>query len=107
MECDVIEDHATTNPRVTVSGGILEGTIETGSGVRSFKGIPFAAPPVADLRWCPPRPAPPWVGMCHAISHLKTERQRSDALLRNPMDTGRWRMLAKKRLVFKIAHYRK
>jgi hypothetical protein len=27
------------------------------------------------------------------------------ALLRNPMDTGRWRMLAKERLVFKIAHY--
>ncbi|MEN9937687.1 MAG: hypothetical protein RLZZ387_4266 [Chloroflexota bacterium] len=51
------------HPRVTVSGGVLEGTIEPGSGVRSFKGIPFAAPPVGELRWCPPQPAAPWDGV--------------------------------------------
>ena len=45
-----MKDHAVENPRITVSGGILEGTIEPGSGVRSFTGIPFAAPPVGDLR---------------------------------------------------------
>src|SRR5919202_2870866 len=58
-----MEDHAATNPVVTVSGGILEGTIEPGSGIRSFRGIPFAAPPVGDLRWRPPEPAAPWVGV--------------------------------------------
>jgi para-nitrobenzyl esterase len=58
-----MEDHADGNLRVTVSDGILEGTIEPGSGVRSFKGIPFAAPPVGDLRWRPPQPAAPWTGV--------------------------------------------
>jgi para-nitrobenzyl esterase len=59
-------DHAAENLRVTVSGGMLEGTIEPGSRVRSFKGIPFAAPPVGDLRWRPPQPVAPWTGVCAA-----------------------------------------
>lgn len=48
--------------RVTVSNGTLEGTLET-SGVRSFKGIPFALPPVGDLRWKPPQPPKNWEGV--------------------------------------------
>jgi para-nitrobenzyl esterase len=31
-----------------------------GPGVREFKGIPFAAPPVGDLRFAPPAPVTPW-----------------------------------------------
>jgi para-nitrobenzyl esterase len=69
-----MEDHTTGHPRVTVSGGILEGAIalhadsvnEPGSGVRSFKGIPFAAPPIGELRWRPPQPAVPWEGVRRA-----------------------------------------
>ena len=30
--------------------------------VRTFKGIPFAAPPIGNLRWRPPHPAKPWSG---------------------------------------------
>ncbi len=32
-------------------------------GVRMFRGIPFAAPPVGDLRWKPPQPAESWDGV--------------------------------------------
>lgn len=44
--------------RVRVQGGVLVGTV--GSGVESFKGIPYAAPPVGALRWTLPRPVAPW-----------------------------------------------
>ncbi len=41
----------------TDRGGVLG--IEGCSG-REFLGIPYAAPPVGDLRWRPPQPAAPW-----------------------------------------------
>jgi para-nitrobenzyl esterase len=45
--------------------GQLSGTPE-GGGVTVFLGIPFAAPPVGDLRWRPPQPAKPWTGVRNA-----------------------------------------
>ena len=41
--------------------GIVQGTIK--DSLRVFKGIPFAAPPVGDLRWKAPQPAPKWEGV--------------------------------------------
>jgi para-nitrobenzyl esterase len=46
---------------VRVDGGEIAGT--TADGVRVFKGIPFAAPPVGDLRWKAPQPVVPWSGV--------------------------------------------
>ena len=52
-----------TDNRVMTTNGIIEGTLEPDSGLRSFKGIPFAAPPVGELRWKPPQPVVNWAGI--------------------------------------------
>ena len=44
--------------RVKVEGGLVQGTSD--SGITVFKGIPFAAPPVDDLRWRAPQPVSKW-----------------------------------------------
>jgi len=51
--------------RVKTADGVVEGT--TGpDAVRAFRGIPFAAPPVGDLRWQPPQAVKPWEGVRRA-----------------------------------------
>jgi para-nitrobenzyl esterase len=47
-------------PRAVVGQGVLVG--REAEGVRSFKGVPYARPPVGDLRWRAPQPADPWSG---------------------------------------------
>jgi para-nitrobenzyl esterase len=49
--------------RVKIANGNLAGTSDKSSGVRSFKGIPFAEPPVGDSRWKPPQPPKNWQGV--------------------------------------------
>lgn len=49
------------NGTIKVDGGAISGT--TADGVRIFKGIPFAAPPVGDLRWKAPQPVVAWQGV--------------------------------------------
>jgi para-nitrobenzyl esterase len=47
--------------RVKIDSGEVEGV--AANGVIAFKGIPFAAPPIGDLRWRAPRPAAAWSGV--------------------------------------------
>ena len=45
---------------VKSKNGMLEGELK--DGIFVFKGIPYAAPPIGDLRWMPPQPVKPWGG---------------------------------------------
>jgi para-nitrobenzyl esterase len=54
---------AMAQERVKTANGVLEGAYDKISGIYSFKGIPFAAPPVGDLRWKPPQPVKSWRGV--------------------------------------------
>lgn len=48
---------------VRTEGGQLAGIAGSSPEVRVYKGIPYAAPPVGDLRWRAPKPAPVWEGV--------------------------------------------
>ncbi len=51
------------NRVVKVEEGYLKGVPGGNPGITVFKGVPFAKPPVGDLRWMPPQPAEPWDGV--------------------------------------------
>jgi para-nitrobenzyl esterase len=59
--------NSAANGAIKVDGGLVSGTIA--GGVTIFKGVPFAAPPIGDLRWKPPQPVSPWTGVrqCEAF----------------------------------------
>lgn len=49
---------------VTVTGGRMRGVLSAEHAeVIAFKGVPFAAPPVGELRWRAPAPVVPWQGV--------------------------------------------
>ena len=55
-----------TEPVVRTAAGLVRGRAE--DGVAVFRGIPFAQPPVGDLRFAAPRPARPWDGVREAAT---------------------------------------
>ncbi len=54
-----------TADEVQIQNGILKGSLSEKNYV-SFLGVPFAAPPVGDLRWAPPAPVKDWDGVYNA-----------------------------------------
>jgi para-nitrobenzyl esterase len=58
--------HGGDGALVRTEDGLLRGSL--GNGVRTFVGVPFAAPPVGRLRWRPPQPVRPWHGVRDATT---------------------------------------
>jgi para-nitrobenzyl esterase len=52
---------AASGPVVDAPAGAAQGLAQ--AGVKVFKGLPYAAPPVGPARWTPPRPLPRWEGV--------------------------------------------
>lgn len=46
--------------QLTIANGTIEGEFDIKTNIQSFKGIPFAQPPVGDLRWKAPQPVTNW-----------------------------------------------
>jgi para-nitrobenzyl esterase len=51
---------------VKTKEGLVSGVAGKKKGITTFKGIPFAAPPVGNLRWAAPKPAASWTGVLKA-----------------------------------------
>jgi para-nitrobenzyl esterase len=60
------EEKESLPAQIRITTGIVEGIESNTPGVRVFKGIPYAAPPVGDLRWKAPQQAVPWEGVFKA-----------------------------------------
>lgn len=57
---------AAANAQVKTTAGMVRGATTADGRIRVFKGIPYAAAPVGELRWKEPQPAPSWDGVREA-----------------------------------------
>src|SRR5689334_22429037 len=75
-------------PRVKIDTGTLQGLVDSTSGVLVFRGIPYAAPPVGELRWRAPQPAAKWSGVRDAskLGHNCMQHQPYDDI--DPFTAG-------------------
>ncbi len=78
---------AAPDTQVRTGAGILAG--EVGEGIASFKGIPYAAPPVGDLRWAEPQAVQPWSGERRADQYGAACIQKPGLSAENGGDPGR------------------
>ncbi len=49
--------------QTTVENGVIEGNYDTKTGIQTYFGVPFAKPPVGELRWKAPQPLKNWKGI--------------------------------------------
>lgn len=73
---------AQRNLIVETEYGRLEGLFE--NNLYAFKGVPYAAPPVGEMRWLPPQPAIPWTGLRSATAYGNIAPQDASVLAMLP-----------------------
>ncbi len=76
---------ASSAPQVKTTAGVVEGVSD--GPVHAFLGIPYAAPPVGELRWKPPLPAANWTGVRQATAfgpHCMQGKVYGDMKFRDP-----------------------
>lgn len=78
---------AAPDTRIQIKSGVVTGS--TKDGVASFKGIPFAAPPIGELRWAAPTPVKAWSGEKRADRYGDACIQKPGLSAENGGDPGR------------------
>jgi len=73
-----------------VKNGIVRGLPAADPRITAFKGIPFAAPPVGDLRWKAPQPAKDWDGVLEAYHFAPISMQAVPGLDPNAFYSKEW-----------------
>lgn len=66
--------------KVTVENGVIQGVASGNPRITVFKGVPYAAPPVGDLRWKAPQPHTDWEGIYMADHFAPISWQRQPGL---------------------------
>jgi para-nitrobenzyl esterase len=74
--------HAQNVEPVSIDSGRVQGTVEDGLAI--YRGIPYAAAPVGDLRWRAPQPAPTWDGVRPATEFGRACMQANPAIANLP-----------------------
>jgi para-nitrobenzyl esterase len=59
----ICQDNNAFAVQTTVANGTIEGNYNTKSGIQTYFGVPFAKPPVGNLRWKAPQPLNNWAGI--------------------------------------------
>lgn len=78
---------AQSPPQVRIDAGMVEGSASADQAIRTFTGIPFAAPPVGNYRWKAPQPVQPWEGVRKATAfgaRCMQGGQFNDMVFRDP-----------------------
>jgi para-nitrobenzyl esterase len=85
LMCSILITAACAADQVRIGDGMLEGAAGRLPGIRIFKGVPFAAPPVGNLRWQSPKPAAAWTGV------RKADEFGNRCIQTNPFPDQIWR----------------
>jgi len=76
--------------KAKIENGIVEGLPAADRRITAFLGIPFAAPPLGELRWKAPQPAKDWDGVLEAYKFAPISMQAVPGLSKTDIYTREW-----------------